>query len=214
MRPAFGAASLAAAAALFAAWAVVSAAAGFPPPAPSALAAWAQGHELVLALANEFLFFAAFALVPGLATLVVAAGRRRPVLTLIGASALAGAVVTLLVLNVVFGRLVYPIFGLVLGPDALAFTVSAFFGGLHAFDLMVAVAVVAWGLSFDGRHRALVALSVITAVCEVLVAYPWFFGPVGAALLRLPFVAWLVFAAVVLGRTSLRAADGRGMVNP
>lgn len=205
----FGAVGLFLAAALLGAWATCAALAGHPPTDSGALVTWAGEHKFAIALSNEFLFFMPFALIPGLATLALLLWRGQPTLTMIGGSALAGQIVMLMTICVSLGRLVYPVFGIELGGDALVYAVSAYYGGLHAADLMAAVYAGALGFALyrSGRGIGLLLLSLLVAVAEVAVSYPWLFSPWASAALRLPLAAWWVWVGAVLISAARRPQD-------
>ncbi|EXG82478.1 hypothetical protein [Cryptosporangium arvum] len=182
---------------------------GEPPSDRARLPSWVDSHHLPLALTNETMALGAVLLIPlALALHQRLHGSAKPWAG-IGCAALATAVPVILVLAVVQGRLVYPVYGIDLdAPATLALTISLYYGGAHLVSLLVGAALVVLGLST--RHPATWAVAGVAAGALQLVgAYPWLIGPVFTAITEAAFAAWLIVAGVTLTRPApvLRPPD-------
>lgn len=189
--------------ALFAVTLVLDRVVGDPPSEGVQLLAWATSHRVALAFTNESLGFAAALLIP----FVLALYRRmegpdRP-WAAFGCGLLAVAVPVLLVLVIVHGRLMYPVFGIALDDGAtVALVVSLYEGGLHLVWLMVGAAliIVALAMRRGAWGRGAVGFGIVVGLLQIAGGYPSLLGPVLTAITRAAFVAWLVFVGVRLVR--------------
>ena len=153
-----GATSFLVSAVLLMTWNILSALSGNPPAQVEGIAPWISTHSLTIALADESLSFAAFFLIPGCIGLATRLWntRERPVLTVLGCSCIALSIVNLSLMNIALGRLVYPVFGIAVGSEALALSASSFYGALHQSDLLwaAAVGILGFSLSRSGKGVA------------------------------------------------------------
>jgi hypothetical protein len=169
--------------------------AGAPPATGAGILAWAEAGRLPLMLANEALFVAAMLLIPGVIALHASLVRADRTKAAIGCGILAAAIPVLLALDIVQGRLVYPVYGLRIDTPAVAeLAVALFHGGLHATSIMLGVAtfVLALAMRRGPYGRGLVALGLVTGVSDVVGAYPWAIGPAPLLACQVLFAAWFV----------------------
>src|SRR6266516_1819841 len=95
----------------------------------------------LLFLSSAILFFAAVFLAPAVVALYHSLADVDRPKAVIGCAIMAVAIPVLMVLLVVHGRLVYPVYGIrVSTPDLAAFVVAIFYGGLHAISLLMGIA--------------------------------------------------------------------------
>jgi hypothetical protein len=165
-----------------------------PPPSDGAeILAWVAANELLLALGNEILFFAAAFLIPAVITLYWSLAGVDRTTAATGSGVFAAVIPTIFVLLIVQGRLVYPIYGLHVDTPAVAeLVVAVYYGGLHAvallFGLGTIVLSVAMRRGVFGRNVAL--LGVAACVFDVLSSYPETVGPLVILVSQALFAGW------------------------
>jgi hypothetical protein len=125
--------------------------AGEPPSNGVEILLWVASHRLTISLISEILFVATVFLVPaGIALHQSLVGVDR-VKAAAGAGIMAVVIPVLVVLLIVHGRLVYPVYGLSAStPDQAALILGVFYGGMHAVDLLMAAATVILSLAMRG----------------------------------------------------------------
>jgi hypothetical protein len=168
--------------------------AGAPPATGEAILAWAKENEASLAISNELLFFASALLIPAVPALYRSLAGIDRTKVLVGSSLVAALIPVLFVVTIVHGRLVFPVYGIHVGPAAAELVVALFAGGLHAFFMIMAVATVALGLAMrrSGFGASIVYLGFVTAALDLVAAYPWSFEPAVLLVAQLAFSAWFV----------------------
>ena len=169
---------------------------GPPPSTGAGILVWVDANRFVLSIVSEVLFFAAISLVPAVIGLYSSLARTpQRTLAATGCGIIAVVIPILGVLLIVHGRLVFPMFGLrIINPDVAEFTVALFFGGVHAVELLMAVATFVLSLAMLRSAFGLptAALGFVTAVGDVVASYPHLIGPVVLLGCRLLSVAWFL----------------------
>jgi hypothetical protein len=177
--------------------------AGWPPSSGVEILAWTASGQFVLAMANEALFFAAMALVPAVIALYHSLADSDRVKAATGCGVIAAVVPVLAVLDIVHGRLVYPVYGLRVSTPAVAeLVVAIFYGGLHAVGILLGVATLVLSLAMRrGVYGKPIAwLGFATAVFDIIGAYPDAVGPALTLVCQLFFTAWFVAVGAKLYR--------------
>jgi hypothetical protein len=146
-----------------------------PPTTQGDFMHWITTNRLPIALSNELLFFATAFLVPSFLALGKLLGMERKISAFAGLSIVALALPLLAMLNVVEGRLVYPIAGLNLSVESFQLSYSLFFGGLHAVLLMFGAALLFLGFALRGTafNKSIVPYSFVVGLLQIAGAYPW-----------------------------------------
>lgn len=196
---------------LLAGAAAVLQAGAWPPSTSEELPAWIESHHLTIALVDECLVIGAVLLavsVPGLWQ-GLGAHRRPGIATGVALIALTAPVNV--VLGVVYGRLVYPAYGIDVADDlqTLALVATTWAGGAHAVSLILMVAGLALGgamIRSRGDSTALGVLGVAAGGTQLVVAYPWLFPVAVVTGCQLVLAAWLAGIGMSL---FLRARAGR-----
>ena len=117
---------------------------GSPPTREFSL--WLQTGSLWLALSNECMAFGAGLLIPGTFALFRRIGRARSLLVLTSQGLLLVTVPLLLTFCIVQGRLVYPVYGILVDADVEArLMLALYWGGMHMVRLCWGAAL--WTLS-------------------------------------------------------------------
>ena len=112
-----------------------------------------------------------------------------------GCGIIAATIPVMVVMLIVHGRLVYPIYGVRIDtPEAAALMVMVFYGGLHAIYLLLAVATIVLSLAMKrGAYAKWIAyFGAATAALDVIGSYPWAIGPVLTLVCELSFAGWFV----------------------
>jgi hypothetical protein len=180
------------------------------PSVPSEAAdmtAWVDNGRPLLSWSDELLFFAIVSWGAGARGLFGARRAERSARIDVGLTALAVALVALLVLLLVVGRLVYPVFGIHLFPGVLALLISSMFGALHLALLGFAVAALTltWSTSSGLRGRA---TGVAAAAAFIMGSFPWLTPNWWNTVVAVLLAAWGVFLSI----TGVTRQGDRGKV--
>jgi hypothetical protein len=110
-----------------------------------------------------------------------------------------------MVLIVIHGRLVYPVYSIALDePGTLKLLVSLFYGGQHAVGLLLGVATILVALAMRATvyGTALVWAGVLTGIVDVIGSYPWLLGTTTTIVCEVVFAAWFIAAGVRLATST------------
>lgn len=188
-----GGVGLMAFAALFLTREVLDAALGPPPRAGGDLETWMTAHPTLLASQVEVLFFALMCLIPAVAGLHARLARASPAWAAVGCGTVAAVIPVLALIDIVQGRLAFPVFGLGIGTPAVAeFAVAVYYGGLHAVQLMLGCAIAALTVAMRRSDFAAPVMwsGPLVAAAAVLNGYPWLLGPPTSLSLQAAASAW------------------------
>jgi vacuolar-type H+-ATPase subunit I/STV1 len=191
----FGGISMILSGVLFLTRAVLERIAGPPPSNGVEILAWIESSKVALSLVSEILFFAGIALVPAVIALSHSLVGIDRVKTALGCGIIAAMIPVLIMLLIVHGRLVYPVYGIRIATPPLAeFAVALFYGGFHAIDLMMGIAVIVLSLAMmHGVYGKGVAyLGIATGSLDIVGSYPYAIGPILTLGCQAFFAAWLV----------------------
>lgn len=191
----FGAAAFVVSGLLFLSRALLDFMAGAPPSTGVEILAWIAAKSLSHDLQSEILFFAAGFLVPAVVALYQSLADVDRAKAVIGCGIMAVAIPVLMVLLIVHGRLVYPVYGVrVSTPDLAAFVVAVFYGGLHAISLLMGIATFVLSLAMKGGAygKTVVYFGFVTAVVDIIGSYPYAIGPVLTLVSQVLFAAWFI----------------------
>lgn len=175
-----------------------------PPPSTGAeILAWSTSGRFPLAMANEALFIAAIFLVPAVIALYRSLAGTDATKAAVGCGVFAVTIPIMGALDIVQGRLIYPVYALVTDTPAVAeLVVGVFYGGLHAVALLMGVATMVLSLAMRrgayGRNVAFLGLA--TGVFDVIGSYPWLIGTVLVLVSQVFFAAWFLAVGAKLFR--------------
>ncbi len=189
----FGGAAFVVSGLLFLSRAILDLMAGAPPSNGAEILAWIASNSLIQDFQSEILFFAAAFLVPAVVALYQSLADVDRTKAVIGCGIMAVAIPVLMVLLIVHGRLVYPVYGIrVSTPDLAALVVAIFYGGLHAISLLMGIATFVLSLAMKGRAygKPVVYLGFATAVVDIIGSYPYAIGSVLTLVTQMFFAAW------------------------
>lgn len=188
---------------------------GPPPSSGVEILAWVRSEKLVLSIANEVLFGAAVSLVPAVIALYHSLASIDRAKAATGCAIIAAVIPVIAVLDIVHGRLVYPVYGIIVDtPAAAAVVVAIFYGGLHAVGILFGVATIVLSLAMRrGRYGKRIAyLGIATGILDIVGAYPYAIGSTLTLVCQLFFAAWFVAVGATLwaGRLTTSGADAGG----
>src|SRR6266487_406512 len=189
---------------LFLLRAILDLMAGPPPSAGGEILAWVAANRFVVSLDSEILFFAAMCLVPAVIALYHSLADVDKLKAAIGCGILAVVIPTLVMVLIVPGRLVYPVYGIrATTPDLAAFVVAVFYGGMHAVYLLLIPATIVLSLAMKGGTygKPIAYLGFVTAAFDLIGAYPDAIGPELALVTQVFLAGWFV---VVGSKLALR----------
>ncbi|WP_454698259.1 hypothetical protein [Arthrobacter humicola] len=208
----FGGIALVLSGAMFLTKSILESIAGDPPSTGPEIQAWRSSHELALAWADETFFAATVLLVPTVIALYRSLkGPDRPWVDF-GCGVFAIVIPVNVVLLIVHGRLVFPVFGIGLNEPAIAaLVVSLYSGGTHAISLLLAGAAVILGLAMRRSvfGPGVGALGVIAGAAQIVVAYPWLVSPVVVLICQALLAAWFILSGSRLAWYPWRPVPGR-----
>jgi hypothetical protein len=208
----FGGIALVLAGAMFLTTSFLESIAGDPPSTGPDIQAWRSSHELTLAWAVETFFAATVLMVPAVIALYRSLkGPDRPWVDF-GCGILAAVIPVNVVLLVVHGRLVFPVFGIGLDdPAAAALVVSLYSGGTHAVSLLLAGAAVMLGLAMRRGvfGPGVGTVGVIAGLAQIVVAYPWLVSPAIVLICQALLAAWLILCGLRLAGYPSRPVPDR-----
>lgn len=193
---------------------LLDALAGPVPSTGQEILAWVDSSRIAIAMGLEILFFAAISSIPALFALYDSFASVGWARSALACGLFATAVAMLAVLDVVGGRLVFPVYGLrVTAPPTAELVVAIFYGGLHAVNLLLATATLLIGHVMRSRDdwKDLSPLSIAAAVAHVVKAYAYAIGIPATIVTQVVITAWFV----AVGRRLLRLRSGsRASVEP
>ncbi|MDH4276233.1 MAG: hypothetical protein OEW08_14465 [Gammaproteobacteria bacterium] len=174
--------------------------AGVPPSSGVEILAWAESEKLFLSFVSEVLFFGAVALIPAVFALYHSLTGADKIKSVIGCGIIAVVIPTLIMLLIVHGRLVYPVYDIhVNSPDVAANIVAIYYGGMHAVALLMAGATLILSISMRGVYgKSIVYLGFVTSMFDIVGAYPYLIGPALSLVCQILFSAWFVAVGVKL----------------
>lgn len=158
------------------------------------LATWVEHGSGLLMWSDELLFFAVICWWAGAWGVFRAPAAARSVRVTIGFTSLAVALISLIIVLLAVGRLVYPVFELDFSADSLALVISSAFGALHLALLGFTVAAVA--LSWATRAGILGRIiGIIVAIILLTGSFPWLTPSWWNSLVALVLATWGGFVA-------------------
>eukprot|EP01114_Cavostelium_apophysatum_P024041 TRINITY_DN9275_c0_g1_i1.p1 TRINITY_DN9275_c0_g1~~TRINITY_DN9275_c0_g1_i1.p1 ORF type:complete len:215 (-),score=18.56 TRINITY_DN9275_c0_g1_i1:67-711(-) len=171
-----------------------------PPLADANWPAWLAEWRFNLSMADELLFFATLLLVPAVFALYRSLSAIAPIQALLGCGLLSAVVPVHLLLVVVLGRLVYPVYGIELSTDAHKLVFSLYVGGQHMAFLILSIATLFLSLAIrkSALGKPAAYLGFVSAVLDIIGSFPWLVGSGVAFVSQIFFAGWLIILGVTL----------------
>jgi len=187
--------------ALFLARSILEFLAGPPPSSGAEILVWMASRQSLLAANVEISFFAAMCLIPAVIALYDRLASTHGPSAAVGCGSIAVTIPIFLLLVILQGRLVFPVFELrVHTVDIAELAVALYYGGLHAIAIVLAIATLVLSLAMRRATygRAGAGLGLATAALDLLGAYPESIGPVLTLVGGVAFAAWFGLVGLAL----------------
>ncbi|MBK9980971.1 MAG: hypothetical protein IPP15_00870 [Saprospiraceae bacterium] len=159
---------------------------------------WLDDWKFNIAMSNEFFFFATISLVPAIFVLFKILNESDNIKAILGCGIFAVVIPVFACLDIIQGRLVYPVYNIVLSANIQKLVLSIYHGGMHATFIMIGIAtiILSFGIKNTSIGKPIMYLGFITGVFDFLNAYPWVFGSIIVFISELLFALWFVFIGV------------------
>lgn len=178
--------------------------AGAPPLTDADLMAWVQEWRFNFSMADELLFFATLLLIPSIAALYRILVKVDKLKTLLGCGLLAVIIPIYVFLDIVLGRLVYPVYELELSPDIFKLVLSIYYGGMHSAAIILCLATILLCLilrkSVLGKPVA--NFGFVVATLDLIGAYPWLLATPIVFVSQLAPALWFAVLGICMVRRS------------
>jgi hypothetical protein len=113
-------------------------------------------------------------------------------------------------LDIILGRLVYPVYNIELSPDIYRLVLSIYYGGMHSVAIILSAATII--LCFVIRRSVIgkpaANLGFAVAILDFIGAYPWLIGTAMVFVSQLFFSAWFVILGI---RVLTRSEEAEGL---
>lgn len=177
--------------------------AGPPPSSGAEILVWAASGKLPLSIMNEVLFFAGLFLVPAVIALYDSLASTDRTKAALGCGIIAVVIPIIAVLDIVHGRLVYPVYNIhVTSPAIAELVVAVYYGGLHAIGILFGIATIVLSLAMMrgvyGRNIAYLGFA--AGVFDIIGAYPETIGPIPVLVSQILFASWFIAVGSKLSR--------------
>lgn len=155
---------------------------------------WLDDWKFNIAMSNELLLFAAISLIPAVFVLFKILHEFDNIKAIVGCGIFATAIPLFFVLAIVQGRLVYPVYDIMLTADIQKLVLSVYHGGMHAILILAGVATIitSLGMKNTAFGRPIMYLGFVVGIFDFLNAYPWMFGSVIIFISEFLFALWFV----------------------
>ncbi|WP_042201309.1 hypothetical protein [Paenibacillus camerounensis] len=176
-----------------------------PPTAADAeLMGWLTEWKLNMSMADELLFFAPLCLIPAIAALYHVLAKTDLFKTLLGCALLALSIPVYILLVIILGRVVYPVFNIDISAESLKLMFSMYYGGLHTAALIMGTATII--LSFvimkSPLGKACAYLGFAAGILDLVGSFPWLIGTTVTFICQLAFAAWFIVLGARLVKIS------------
>lgn len=171
-----------------------------PPVADAEWMPWLQEWRFSISMADELLFFAPLSLIPGIAGLYWVLRQVDQNKALLGCGIWAVSIPVYLVIAILLGRLVYPVYGIELSLESYKLLFSLYSGGMHLIALLLGTAAIVLGFAIRKSQLgpSVAYLGWLTGVLAIVGSYPWLIGAGTTVAVQLLFSAWLALLGVRL----------------
>ncbi|TGM58150.1 hypothetical protein [Leptospira vanthielii] len=180
---------------LFATYFVLSYLVPSPPSDTAQLHSWITEWKTFLQIADEILIFATLSLLPSIYTLANPIKENQPPLVLFASGLFFLLVVPMFVLvDLLLGRLVYPVNVYPLAIDTIVFILSLIAGTMHMISLVLALAILLFSISFRKKTwgSLVLVIGIFVFGFQITASYPWLVSPGVLLLCQLSFPIWLL----------------------
>lgn len=180
---------------LFAIYFVLSCLVPSPPSDTAQLHSWITEWKTYIQIADEILIFATLALLPSIYTLANPIKENESPLVLFASGLFFLLVVPMFVLvDLLLGRLVYPVNVYPLSEETIVFLLSLITGTMHMISLVLALAILLFSISFRKKTWGglVLVMGILVFGFQITASYPWLLSPGVLLLCQLSFPIWLL----------------------
>ncbi|WP_244936939.1 hypothetical protein [Leptospira brenneri] len=105
-------------------------------------------------------------------------------------------------LDLLIGRLVYPVNSYPLTKDSMIVYLSLITGTEHMISLVMALAILLFSISFRKQTKGgmVFVVGIVTFGLQIIASFSWLISPGLLLLCRLSFPIWLVLAGFLLSK--------------
>lgn len=145
-------------------------------------------------MSNELLFFGIVCMLSSVIGLYRILKENDKLRTSIGCGILALVITILLMLCIIQGRLVYPVFNMILSLEIKKLLISIFYGGYHMVNLLFSIATIVLGFAMkrSGFGKSPIYMGIIVGLSSIIGSYPWLIGPILTFMTQIVFSFWFV----------------------
>jgi len=173
------------------------------PLADSDLLSWLQDWKLHFAVADELLFFATLGVIPSVIVLYRLLAKTAQAQTLLACGIMAIILPVNMVIVVILGRLVYPVYGIELAAESYRLLLSLYYGGVHTVALLwsAAVILICFAIRKSPLGKTAAYFGFAAGILQLVGAYPWLFDNVTIFVSQLMLCVWFVMLGIrMIGR--------------
>ncbi len=167
---------------------------------------WLDKWIINLSMVDELIFFATILLIPSIVGLYQILVKIEKIKTIFGCGLLFVYIPVNLVVAIILGRLVYPVYGIEASPEIYKFVLSMYYGGMHMAALILCTAIIL--LSFVIRKssigKGVAYLGYASGIMNLLGAFPWLLTNEIVFLIQLLCTTWFVVLGIQMFRKAPR----------
>ncbi|QSF43015.1 hypothetical protein [Paenibacillus tianjinensis] len=169
-----------------------------PPLPDTELMNWLEEWRFNISMADELLMFASLLLIPSIAGLYKVLEKTDKIKALLGCGLLAATVPVYIILVIILGRLVYPVYDIELSPDMYKLVISIYYGGIHAVVIILSIATIILSLVIrkNPLGKSAAYFGFVVALLDLIGAFPWLTGSAVGFVCQAASSVWFVFVGV------------------
>ncbi|BDA78977.1 hypothetical protein LPTSP3_g19070 [Leptospira kobayashii] len=162
---------------------------------------WIEEWKFFIQMMDELLIFATVFLMPSIYVIARILNANHSPLALIASFIFMFLIVPIFILiDLLVGRLVYPVFNYQMSNDIILFILSLSVGSMHCISLLLSISIFLFTLSFRNQYHDifLIIIGVLTSICQIVGAYPWLINSKLNLICQLSFPIWLIYIGILL----------------
>lgn len=183
-----------------------------PPVADADWMPWLQEWRFQISMTDELLFFAPLSLIPGIVALYRLLRKVDKIKATLGCGLLTVSIPVYLVMAIVLGRLVYPVYEMELSLESYKLMFALYHGGMHLIALLLGAAAILLGFAIrkSTLGPSVAYLGWLAGALAIVGSYPWLIGTASTVAIQLVFSVWLALLGVRVLRSRGETEDAEG----
>ncbi len=173
---------------------------GSPPTNGTSILNWINTNKIFFIIINETFFIAVFLFIPSFIIIYYKLEQFDKILSIIGVTIMLLVVPIIAILNIVQGRLIYPVFNItVSSPDLVEYIIAIYYGGLHACYLMMGISVLLLTVVSKKAklYKSIFYVGILNAsALIVIMAYEWLYPTIIIFFAQLLFIIWFLIIGI------------------